>query len=64
MRVAAIAALGCLGMATAAHATPGDTLYTRDSTVNVHEAPSVSAPVVIQWVAVASWSRSSDRGHG
>lgn len=48
MRVAAIAALGCLGIATAAHATPGDTLYTRDSTVNVHKAASAVAPVVMQ----------------
>ena len=48
MRAATIFLLGCLGVATAAHATPGNTLYAQDSNLNVHEAPSASAPVVMQ----------------
>ena len=48
MRVSAFVLLGCLGGATAAHAEPGDTLYTQENAVDVRHYPSADAPVVMQ----------------
>ncbi len=48
MRAATIVFLGCLGIATAAHAMPGDTLFTQDGAVNVYSDPSPNAPLVMQ----------------